>query len=298
MGGRDRSAAPKQQISLLLYRNYVFTHLHFDYTDINGDPKRFVLEFQHVDARIPQAFGLISASPHQVVYLEPSLVVCTALENIAVFSLRTGTLATLIAPPQPPSSSSSTAADSLPQVSNDHRLRELEHEREEGDVLASTLPPCFFWFHFVFFNQKNNKSLHVAMAQVTALARYEPETDKGGLSIIAGYSDGAVRIWDVGTYQMKAEVPTASQKGVSAIATCNEEHVVLAGTKDGKIIVWDTIGDVIQWRLKGHRGEITGLALVSTSQVIAIMLIWMFMTRHSRRKGEEEKTLCVYVCER
>lgn len=126
-----------------------------------------------------------------------------------------------------------------------------------------------------------------ALAQVTALARYEPETDKGGLSIIAGYSDGAVRIWDVGTYQMKAEVPTASQKGVSAIATCSEEHIALVGTKDGKVIVWDTIGDVIQWRLQGHRAEITGLALISASQVISIML--HFDVQCSGRKDRKEK---------
>ena len=75
-----------------------------------------------------------------------------------------------------------------------------------------------------------------------------------------GYEDGTVRVFDLdtGTCRMTAR----GHGGAVAVVQWGKEGVLVSGGKDTDIVVWDTVAEVGVCRLKGHKGEITGIKVV------------------------------------
>lgn len=82
-----------------------------------------------------------------------------------------------------------------------------------------------------------------------------------------GYEDGSIRLWD-----SKISTVIVNFNGHKAAITklaFDKSGVRLAsGSKDTDVIVWDLVAEVGQFKLRGHKDQITGLRFVEpTSQV-------------------------------
>lgn len=94
-------------------------------------------------------------------------------------------------------------------------------------------------------------------AQVTAIA--QSKTDKDIYAV--GYEDGSIRLWD-------SKITTTilnfnGHKSAITILAFDKSGVRLAsGSKDTDVIVWDLIAEVGQYKLRGHKDQITGLRFV------------------------------------
>lgn len=73
--------------------------------------------------------------------------------------------------------------------------------------------------------------------------------------IASGHADGSIRIWDCerGT----CETTLNGHKGATTILRFNKTGSLLAsGSKDNDIVLWDVIGEVGLFRLRGHRDQV------------------------------------------
>ncbi len=78
--------------------------------------------------------------------------------------------------------------------------------------------------------------------------------------IVRGTTDGIAELWD---WRRERRVAKLQAGGRSAQTTFGQGDTVIVGTTDGTIRVWDpTRGDVVR-ELRGHRGAVTGVAVVS-----------------------------------
>ncbi|KAF3769198.1 WD40 repeat-like protein [Cryphonectria parasitica EP155] len=94
-------------------------------------------------------------------------------------------------------------------------------------------------------------------AQVTAIA--QSKTDKDVFAV--GYEDGTIRLWD----SKIATVILNFNGHRSAITTLvfDKSGVRLAsGSKDTDVIIWDLVAEVGQYKLRGHKDQVTGLQFV------------------------------------
>ena len=74
----------------------------------------------------------------------------------------------------------------------------------------------------------------------------------------SSYTDGSVRIWDSKTGTVI--ISFNGHRSSISILTFDREGVRLAsGATDTDIIIWDLIGEVGLFKLRGHKGQITGL---------------------------------------
>ena len=70
--------------------------------------------------------------------------------------------------------------------------------------------------------------------------------------LAVGYSDGSVRLWDVGTRE--AEVTfTGHKTGVTCLAWDAAGLRLVSGSKDNTVIVWDVVAECGLARLQGHK---------------------------------------------
>ncbi|KLU87365.1 DOM34-interacting protein 2 [Magnaporthiopsis poae ATCC 64411] len=94
-------------------------------------------------------------------------------------------------------------------------------------------------------------------AQVTAIAQSKTDPDV----FAVGYEDGSIRLWD-----SKISTVIVSFNGHrSAITTLvfDKSGTRLAsGSKDTDVIVWDLVAEVGQYKLRGHKDQVTGLQFV------------------------------------
>ncbi|GAO19128.1 uncharacterized protein UV8b_02039 [Ustilaginoidea virens] len=92
---------------------------------------------------------------------------------------------------------------------------------------------------------------------VTAIA--QSKTDKDIFAV--GYDDGSIRLWD-----RKISTVIVNFNGHrSAITTLafDKSGVRLAsGSKDTDIIIWDLVAEVGQFKLRGHKDQVTGLFFI------------------------------------
>lgn len=75
------------------------------------------------------------------------------------------------------------------------------------------------------------------------------------LQIASGHADGSIRIWDCerGT----CETTLNGHKGATTVLRFNDTGSLLAsGSKDNDIVLWDVIGEVGLFRLRGHRDQV------------------------------------------
>ncbi|KIR53961.1 U3 small nucleolar RNA-associated protein 12 [Cryptococcus gattii Ru294] len=116
------------------------------------------------------------------------------------------------------------------------------------------------------------------------------------VTFAVSYQDGSIRLWsyDPSTPDVEAsEIVTFNghKKSVTIMTWDHDASRLASGGIEGEIVVWDRIGEVGLFRLKGHRAPITGLAfiphprgghpgwLVSTSRD-TYLKVWDLGTQH------------------
>lgn len=86
------------------------------------------------------------------------------------------------------------------------------------------------------------------------------EENGAGRTYAVAYADGSVRLWaDVGGEGAELVTFNGHRKGATALAWDQAGARVFSGGVEGEIVVWDVIGEVGLFRLKGHRGPVTAI---------------------------------------
>ncbi|KAJ2343290.1 beta transducin, partial [Coemansia sp. RSA 2618] len=93
-------------------------------------------------------------------------------------------------------------------------------------------------------------------AEVTCIAR-----SPNGKDYAVGYADGSIRLFDLQTNAVNV-VLNGHRGRVSALQFDVTGTVLASGARDTDVVVWDVVGEVGLYRLRGHKDEITGLAFV------------------------------------
>jgi U3 small nucleolar RNA-associated protein 12 len=105
--------------------------------------------------------------------------------------------------------------------------------------------------------------------------------------LAAGYSDGAIRLWDVKSKQSLVTLNGHKAAVTSLKFDCDSQKLA-SGSKDTDIILWDVVAESGICRFKGHKDQITGLVflsknglnhLVSTSKD-TLLKVWDLSTQH------------------
>ncbi|KAK8089174.1 WD40 repeat-like protein [Apiospora hydei] len=94
-------------------------------------------------------------------------------------------------------------------------------------------------------------------AQVTAIA--QSKTDKDLYAV--GYDDGSIRLWD--SKISTVIVSFNGHRSAITILAFDKSGVRLAsGSRDTDVIIWDLVAEVGQFKLRGHKDQVTGLQFV------------------------------------
>ncbi|KAF4587678.1 WD domain-containing protein [Ophiocordyceps camponoti-floridani] len=94
-------------------------------------------------------------------------------------------------------------------------------------------------------------------APVTVVA--QSKTDKDVFAV--GYGDGSIRLWD--SKICNVIVNFNGHKSAVTNLVFDKSGVRLAsGSKDTDVIIWDLVAEVGQYKLRGHKDEVTGLYFV------------------------------------
>ncbi|VVQ26359.1 TIR domain-containing protein [Pseudomonas fluorescens] len=73
-----------------------------------------------------------------------------------------------------------------------------------------------------------------------------------GKVIGLGGSDGAIKTWDMDTFQELTNIPHAHQDSITAIALSNDGQIA-SGDSNGELRIWRQVEDKVpQWRVSGH----------------------------------------------
>ncbi|KAH8157787.1 hypothetical protein CIB48_g10463 [Xylaria polymorpha] len=100
-------------------------------------------------------------------------------------------------------------------------------------------------------------------AQVTAIA--QSKIDKDVFAV--GYEDGSIRLWDkYGTVIVNFN---GHRSAITTLAFDRSGVRLASGSKDTDIIVWDLVAEVGQYKLRGHKDQITGLQFVEPQEEVA-----------------------------
>ncbi|KAI1807157.1 WD40 repeat-like protein [Daldinia bambusicola] len=101
-------------------------------------------------------------------------------------------------------------------------------------------------------------------AQVTAIAQSQANEDL----FAAGYEDGSVRLW-----RSKDPSPFITFNGhrsaITVLAFDRSGVRLASGSKDTNVIIWDLVAEVGQFKLRGHKDQITGLQFVEPQDEVA-----------------------------
>ncbi|KAK8853493.1 hypothetical protein IAR55_004200 [Kwoniella newhampshirensis] len=81
------------------------------------------------------------------------------------------------------------------------------------------------------------------------------------------YTDGSIRLWSFDPSSPEVEAAeivafNGHKKSVTQMVWDRDGSRLASGGTEGEIVVWDRVGEVGLFRLKGHRGPITGLAFI------------------------------------
>ncbi|KAJ1749909.1 beta transducin [Coemansia sp. RSA 989] len=97
-------------------------------------------------------------------------------------------------------------------------------------------------------------------AEVTCIAR-----SPNGKDYAVGYTDGSIRLFDL-TNNAVNVVLNGHRGGISALQFDSSGTVLASGARDTDIVLWDVVGEVGLYRLRGHKDEITGIAFLASAQ--------------------------------
>lgn len=86
------------------------------------------------------------------------------------------------------------------------------------------------------------------------------EENGAGRTYAVAYADGSIRLWaDVGGEGAELVTFNGHRKSATALGWDDVGARVFSGGAEGEIVVWDVIGEVGLFRLKGHRGPVTAI---------------------------------------
>lgn len=101
------------------------------------------------------------------------------------------------------------------------------------------------------------------LSQVTAIAQSKTDPDV----FAVGYEDGSIRLWDS---KIATTIVTFNghRSAITNLAFDRSGVRLASGSKDTDIIVWDLVAEVGQYKLRGHKDQITGLQFVEPQEEV------------------------------
>ncbi|PRP82102.1 hypothetical protein PROFUN_03792, partial [Planoprotostelium fungivorum] len=86
-------------------------------------------------------------------------------------------------------------------------------------------------------------------------------------SVAVGYFDGSIRVYNLGDRTLTSTF-NGHNKRITCLNFNDDGSILLSGSADTDIVVWDIVGEQGLYRLKGHRNEITDLFYLEKSKKI------------------------------
>jgi U3 small nucleolar RNA-associated protein 12 len=107
-----------------------------------------------------------------------------------------------------------------------------------------------------------------------------------GAHLAAGYQDGSIRIWQAfGKERTCVAFFQGHKKEVSTLTYNSDGSLLVSGSADTELVIWDASNESGLYRLIGHKDRITdtkflfGNRLISSSKD-ALIKIWDLETQH------------------
>ncbi|KAI1496565.1 WD domain-containing protein [Biscogniauxia marginata] len=100
-------------------------------------------------------------------------------------------------------------------------------------------------------------------AQVTAIAQSKIDKD----IFAVGYEDGSIRLWD--KYSTVIVSFNGHRSAITILAFDRSGVRLASGSRDTDVIIWDLVAEVGQYKLRGHKDQITGLQFVEPQEEIS-----------------------------
>ncbi|KAI9710301.1 MAG: hypothetical protein M1820_002795 [Bogoriella megaspora] len=96
-------------------------------------------------------------------------------------------------------------------------------------------------------------------AQVTAIARSRGQEDV----FAVGYSDGSIRIWDAQTATILLNF-NGHRSAITQLIFDATGSRLASGSRDTDIIIWNLVSEAAEFKLRGHKDQITGIQFLRT----------------------------------
>ncbi|KAK5201967.1 WD40-repeat-containing domain protein [Cryomyces antarcticus] len=96
-------------------------------------------------------------------------------------------------------------------------------------------------------------------AAATVIARSPTQEDVYAV----GYGDGSIRVWDAVTANIIISF-NGHRSAVTKLVFDNGGSRLASGAKDTDIIVWNLVSELAEFKLRGHKDQITGLHFIQT----------------------------------
>ena len=101
------------------------------------------------------------------------------------------------------------------------------------------------------------------LSQVTAIAQSKTDPDV----FAVGYEDGSIRLWDSKISSVIVNF-NGHRSAITNLAFDRSGVRLASGSKDTDIIVWDLVAEVGQYKLRGHKDQVTGLQFVEPQEEV------------------------------
>ncbi|KAI0478827.1 WD domain-containing protein [Xylariaceae sp. FL0804] len=98
------------------------------------------------------------------------------------------------------------------------------------------------------------------LAQVTAVAQSKADRDV----FAVGYDDGSIRLWD--KYGTVIVSFNGHRSAITTLAFDTSGVRLASGSRDTNAIVWDLVAEVGQFKLRGHKDQVTGLQFIEPQE--------------------------------
>ncbi len=101
------------------------------------------------------------------------------------------------------------------------------------------------------------------LSQVTAIAQSKTDPD----IFAVGYEDGSIRLWDSKIATILVNF-NGHRSAITNLAFDRSGVRLASGSKDTDVIIWDLVAEVGQYKLRGHKDQITGLQFVEPQEEV------------------------------